>query len=103
MNTEQINKSLEKLKDYGSTQTIKKELRILERENLLKNAYLIDLQRKRRHCYDKSGNIDLKGVKGFLSYLEVNIDGVNQGIGELYDISSTVDIVCEHLDSLQLI
>ena len=102
MNTELINKSVEKLKNYASIQDIKDELRIIERGNILKNGYLRELQNKRLRCYDKSGNINQKGVKEFLSYLEINIDGASQDLNQLYDYSCTVDIVCEHLDSLQL-
>lgn len=102
MNTNQINKSVELLNDYATPQQIVEELRILERENLLKNAYLIELQRRHQYCYDKNGEIDLGGTKEFLDYLQENIDGMTQVIGDLSNISCTVNIVCEHLNTLKL-
>lgn len=102
MNTNQINKSVELLNDYATPELIVAELRSLEKENLLKNAYIVELQRRRQSCYDKDGNIDQEGFKEFLSYLEKDIDGMNQGIGELSNLSSTVNIVCEHLNTLKL-
>ena len=90
---------LNKLKEYHSSEGIIKDLRNLEKENLLKNAFVIEVQQKLEKCYDAKGKFVASRAENLIDYLERHLYGVNQDTETLYNYSCTVDMLCDYLES----
>jgi len=93
---------LEELKDKQSAESSINDIKKLETENLLKNAYVLEIQQKLEGCYDKENKIDPDKLLGFVKFLDKDLYGVNQSISELYDITCSVNNVCDYLKTLKL-
>ena len=75
-------------------------LRKLERENLLKNSFLLELKQVAEDCYHGNLNHGNKNVESLLKLIYSRIDGVTQNSLELSNVSCLVDNVSEYLEEL---
>ena len=90
---------LKKLKEYHSSEGIIKDLRNLEKENLLKNAFVIEIQEKLERCYDSEGKFIASRAENLIDYLERHLYGVSQNTETLYNYSCTVNMLCEYIET----
>jgi len=73
-------------------------LRKLDSENMIKNAFLLEVREQVQQCYNDKGKPIDKEVNTLLSLLSLQIDGVTQNSFELANGNHTINRVCEVLE-----
>ena len=90
---------LKKIKEYHYSERKIKDLMKMEKEKLLKNAFVIEIQEKLERCYDSEGKFIASRAENLIDYLERHLYGVSQNTETLYNYSCTVNMLCEYIET----
>ena len=74
----------------------------LETDNLIKNAFLLEVSEALKGCYSDDLKVKNERIESLLDIVSTQIDGITQNSLELSNVSFTINNVCDLIERIEV-